>query len=411
MSTPLLNSVGVTSFTRAPGDAGAIQEGVKWGGAYGTGVTLTFSFPGDNASHIGGYSEFNSLYALTAPEKTAVRSALAEWASVADIKFVEVGDTKLEVGDLRFGVTDAVGKKAAAYAYLPANDPSAGDVWFGNGGWHENPSSPIKEGSYDYLVALHEIGHAIGLKHPFEGPQKISNAHDNFAYTIMSYTSFAGESDNYASFYPTTPMYYDLVNIQGMYGRGVHNPGDTVYVYKNGEKYWQTIDDSGGVDTIVHVGKDKAVINLNIGAWSDLGKSINFSSSSTKDTVSIGPATIIENATGGKGRDTLIGNDVANQLTGGKGKDSMRGGDGDDTFLFTAKFSKANADTIGDFLSGSDMIAIRQSMVKDLDKGAVSAEVFADHFDYQGGTLSYEGKAIVKLAGSPILDAGDIFVV
>ena len=41
MSTPLLNSVGVTSFTRAPGDAGAIQEGVKWGGAYGTGVTLT----------------------------------------------------------------------------------------------------------------------------------------------------------------------------------------------------------------------------------------------------------------------------------------------------------------------------------------------------------------------------------
>ena len=39
------------------------------------------------------------------------------------------------------------------------------------------------------------------------------------------------------------------------------------------------------------------------------------------------------------------------------------------------------------------------------------AEVFADHFDYQGGTLSYEGKAIVKLAGSPILDAGDIFVV
>ena len=93
----------------------------------------------------------------------------------------------------------------------------------------------------------------------------------------MSYSATAwSDDDNDASFYPTTPMYYDLVNIQGMYGRGVHNPGNTVYTYKDGKNYWETIDDTGGMDTIVHKGDGKAVIDLGIGHWSDLGRSIEF---------------------------------------------------------------------------------------------------------------------------------------
>jgi serralysin len=411
MSTPTSNSVGVTYYFRAPGNAGAIQEGVKWGGAYGTGVTLTFSFPGGNAWHVSGYEEFDSLYKLSKTEKSAVRAALAEWGAVANIKFVEVADTKSVVGDLRFGITDAVGRKAAAHAYLPGTDPASGDVWFGAEGWHTKPSKPVKKGSYDYLVVLHEIGHAIGLKHPFEGPQKISNQYDNFAYTIMSYTAAPGQSGNYASFYPTTPMYYDLLAIQGIYGRGVHNPGDTTYVYKSGKAYWETIDDSGGTDTIVHKGKDKAVINLNVGAWSDLGKSIKFAYGSTRDTVSIGPGTVIENATGGKGRDTLIGNDFANVLNGGKGKDVLIGGGSGDTFMFTSALSAKNADTIRDFASGTDTIAIRQKLVKGLDKGVVSTQVFDDHFDYDKGTLAFQGKVVAKLAGAPVLEAGDLFIV
>ena len=118
----------------------------------------------------------------------------------------------------------------------------------------------------------------------------------------MSYSATPGSNDNYASFYPTTPMYYDLVNIQGMYGRGIHNPGNTTYKYKDGKNFWETIDDTGGIDTIVHKGSDKAVIDLNVGHWSDLGRSIYFDSGSTKWTVMIGPDTLIENATGGVGQ-------------------------------------------------------------------------------------------------------------
>ena len=39
---------------------------------------------------------------------------------------------------------------------------------------------------------LHEIGHNIGFKHPFDGDYVLSAADDDFGHTVMSYTS--GES-------------------------------------------------------------------------------------------------------------------------------------------------------------------------------------------------------------------------
>jgi serralysin len=415
MSTLLLNTIGTTSFSRMAGDGGALQSTIKWGGAYGTGVALTFSFPNDKNAFISPYGDLSSsenkaLFELTAVEKAAVRDALAEWAAVANISFTEVGDGLSVVGDLRFAVTDNAGHEAA-HAYYPGDYPEGGDVWFRNGAWHDQADRGIAKGSYDYLTILHEIGHAIGLKHSFEGPgPKIGKAFDSYAYTIMSYSA-SPDGDGYASFYPTTPMYFDLVAIQGMYGRGVHNPGDNVYAFGSGNRYWQTIDDSGGIDTIVHEGKAKAVIDLNVGHWSDLGKSIEFSSGSMKWTVMIGPETLIENATGGRGEDKLIGNDSANVLAGGSGKDKLTGGGGSDTFVFGAKLKKGNRDKIKDFAAGEDLIQVDHKLVKALDTGAVTAAAFSDHFTYKSGKLSYDGKQIAKLGGAPDIDHHDLFVV
>ena len=395
-----------TNFTPASGNAGALQAGVKWGGGYGIGATVTYSFPADGSGYA--YDPRNNepegFRVLSATEKFAVRDALAQWGAIADITFTETSGGS---GDLRFGRTTKA-EDEAAHAYYPA-DEEGGDVWFAQGSWHNNSGNTVEKGTYDYLVVMHEIGHALGLKHPFEFP-KIDKDYDSFGYTIMSYSAASGQ-DNYASYYPTTPMYFDILAMQEIYGRGVHNPGDTTYVYAKGQNYWETIDDSGGVDTIVHSGNDKAVINLNAGQWSDLGKSIKFSVGSTKKTVMIGPGTVIENATGGKGKDKLIGNGADNVLTGGKGKDVLKGGSGDDTFVFSAKLGKKNADNIKDFGKGGDLIEIKQTLVKALDKGAVSADDFNDHFDYSHGKLTYHGTLVAKLAGAPDLDAHDLFVV
>ncbi|HET7717482.1 MAG TPA: M10 family metallopeptidase, partial [Bauldia sp.] len=406
-----LNSVPTTSFLPIPGDAGALQSGVKWGGLYGTGVVLTYSFPSGTASFIDPYGdgEFDSWYPLTSTERVAVQTALVQWGSAANIAFVEVADNSEVVGDLRFVVTDNAYDETA-HAYLPGDYPEAGDVWFLNGEWHKRPNSDVKQGSWDYLVILHEVGHAIGLEHSFEQPQRISQAYDSFAYTVMSYSATPG-GNSVASFYPTTPMYYDLVNIQGMYGRGVHNPGDTVYTYKDGKAYWETIDDSGGIDTIVRKGSDKGLIDLNIHHWSDLGRSIEFSHSSTRWTVMIGPETLIENATGGAGKDKIIGNALANVLAGREGKDDLLGGAGPDSFLFDVKLKAANVDTIRDFTPGADLLWLSHAVFDAIGPGLMSAADFAGQFDYANGLLKYHGKPVVRLAGAPAIDEGDLVIV
>lgn len=413
MSIPSEYLAGVTEFATAAGNGGALQAGVKWGGSYGSGAVVTFSFPkGGDTYFIPNYfdHEPDRWYPLTEPERDAVRTALKEWASVANIVFTEVDDGGSLVGNLRFAVTDEAGNESA-HAYYPGGYDEGGDVWFKNGEWHAKPSTAVKLGSYDYLTVLHEIGHAIGLKHSFEGPNRIDKGYDSYAYTIMSYSATPGSHSNYASFYPTTPMYYDLVAIQGMYGRGVHNAGASKYKFKDSKAYWQTIDDSGGTDTIVHKGTANAVIDLNIGHWSKLGQKIKFDGGSTKWTVAIGPNTTIENATGGSGKDKLIGNGAANLLAGGEGRDKLVGGAGGDHFLFNAKLSAKNADVIKDFVSGEDVVHLARNVVKALDAGVVTAEEFAAHLSYGHGVLEYHGKAIARLKGAPAIDEHDLLVV
>lgn len=206
-------------------------------------------------------------------------------------------------------------------------------------------------------------------------------------------------------------MYYDQVNIQGMYGRGVHNAGNTTYRFKDGKAYWQTIDDSGGTDTIVRNGDGKALIDLNVGHWSDVGRSIEFNKGSTKWTVMIGPGTAIENAIGGAGKDKIIGNGLANVLSGGAGKDKLTGGLGPDGFQFDVKPMAGNLDTVSDFTVGQDIIRLAREVFDALSLGAVSEAAFDAHFDYAGGVLEYHGKAVVKLTGAPAIDGDDLFVV
>ena len=396
MATPTSNSIGVTFFDPALLGLGRyVADGEKWGGALHTGVTLTYSFPTGIAYHDPNYpgNEWNSWFALDSLERSAVVTALGTWSRFANVSFVQSGDNSTTVGELRFAYSNTLDSGEAAHAYLPWTDPAAGDVWFSSANFNKDGGG-IPLGSYDFLTILHEVGHALGLKHPFELPNAIPAAQDNYFYSIMSYTAspYSLHGDNFASFYPTTPMYYDLVAIEAMYGQRATATGATNYVFNDGTRYWQAINDTGGYDTILYNGVEAVSVNLNPGYFSTLSEAISFhrangTTVTSKGTVTIGPNVLIEAVRSGSGNDTLTGNAGYNSLNGAAGNDNLRGlagndtltgGLGNDTFLFnTALNGLTNRDIVADYNPIQDTILLENAIFSRLP---VSAHLSPSYF-------------------------------
>jgi Ca2+-binding RTX toxin-like protein len=80
---------------------------------------------------------------------------------------------------------------------------------------------------------------------------------------------------------------------------------------------------------------------------------------------------------GGKGNDKLKGGNGDDWLYGGKGKDTLTGSAGADTFVFNAKPTSANRDTLFDFLVADDTIALDNSVFTALTDGTLASTAFA----------------------------------
>lgn len=328
----------------------SLLQGPVWGSGTSTGViTISYSFPfskqaaywstDPNAGYgpAGGAdapwdAEFASL---NDQQKAAVRDALKLWGNVANIAFEEVTETTSNVGTLRFAFTSYEMEGSAAYAYLPSDAPFAGDVWISSSELFSTEWSP---GSFNFQTLVHEIGHALGLKHPFDNSGSgtvLAAGEDYYGNSAMSYSAWNGDQGSTINFETTTPMLYDIMAIQHLYGANTNfNAGATTYSYADGRNYYETIWDGGGTDTITFTGASAAVIDLRAGAWSQLGNALNVTSNGQdivqRETVRIAEGVTIENATGGSGNDTITGNDADNVLTGGAGNDSIIGGNGFD---------------------------------------------------------------------------------
>ena len=88
-------------------------------------------------------------------------------------------------------------------------------------------------------------------------------------------------------------------------------------------------------------------------------------------------ATTAMNLTGNEIANQLYGNDGANVLDGGAGADFMLGYAGADTFQFNTALGGGNVDTIGDFLSGTDKIALDDAVFAGIGGlGALNAGAF-----------------------------------
>ena len=310
----------------------SLLSGTKWADD-GMGVSLTYSFINPQRSYfVTDYSaanEYQAGYSLTIAQQATARSAISAWSAVANITLRETSDNIVNVGDIRFGGYLLMDDDAAAWAYTPGDSPRAGDIWIGP---NTSDPSPVK-GTYDYMTFVHEIGHALGLKHPFApstgNATTMDPALDDITHTIMSY-------NNSYSYHPTTPMLLDILAIQNLYGANMRwMTGNNTYSWAADQSVFETIWDAGGVDSIDASNQAAAVrINLNEGAYSKIGKVFTDPDGADfNEGLAIAFGAKIENAIGSSFNDTLIGNALDNLLNGMAGADTMTGGAGNDTYI------------------------------------------------------------------------------
>jgi len=301
---------------------------------------------------------------------------------------------------------------------------AAGDVWANI--LHQDSFEDTSIGDYAWQAITHELGHSLGLAHG--GDYNASNGvpityqgsayfyQDSQQYTIMSYFdgAYTGQAAvkwngaDSAFMYAQTPQVHDILAVQNIYGAdyttrsgdtvyGFHSTADRgVFDFSTNTAPIVTIWDGGGKDTLDLSGfNGDDFIDLHEGAFSSAGFKIDASTKAffgeafglqteqdfddfyagnglgpdgrPNDNIAIAYGAEIENAIGGSGNDTIVGNALGNHLVGNAGNDTFYTGDGFDVVsmgagndmfvaeLGTRSFSKVGNlswDIVTDFSAG-----------------------------------------------------------
>ncbi len=183
-----------------------------WNYSNETNNTISYSFQTSSAVTIGtGYR--NTVF--NTQQKSAARAILDYLENITGINFVETtavnadilfADANLEQGVLgltycntTYSIINDKATNCDAVAYVLIDTAEYNYI---NG----NPAA----GNEGYEVLLHEIGHALGLGHPFDGEITLSAEEDNTDNTVMSYTASGAFKSTYQE--------YDLLALEWIYG-------------------------------------------------------------------------------------------------------------------------------------------------------------------------------------------------
>jgi len=291
-------------------------------------------------------------------------------------------------------------------------------------GWDQ---ASVEIGGNGFWTAIHEIGHALGLKHGFDkasfGPSKVlevSDPAEDGLLTMMSYHMgdiTNGWYDNTKDVetytvpgsgallteygYLNGPGALDIAALQHLYGANeTQGTGDDVYILPTSNApgtYWTTIWDVGGTDEIRHDGASSVHISLtpvDLAAGStslvvsELASQVKgikggfiISDDFTNAIANVGDVTgvVIENATGGSGDDQILGNAADNRLAGGGGIDFLDGGAGNDLL---------DGGAHDDVLDGGDGVDTALYEMEDYSSKNIKYDEKAGKFlvTYQGAT-------------------------
>lgn len=290
-------------------------EGSKWGSSTlgTTGGTVTWSIVGAGVDisrfGISTQISIDGSSFFTFDFVDAIAGAFAEWSTYGDIDFVQVADDGLAAGagvsgDIRIYFGDIPGD-VAGLAFYPSSYGLAigGDLLL----------DTLDRFNTDQVlftsVALHEIGHSLGLGHVDS---------DSIMTPIISETSLQPD---------------DIEGIQEIYGIQDNLPSSDVDPSESTIKTDEKLIGSSQSDTILGAAGDDTIIGL--------GGSDRLYGDQDNDRL-----------VGRGGLDRLYGNDGDDTLLGGSGSDTMNGGAGNDSLAGGADKDKLLGSTGNDNLSG-----------------------------------------------------------
>ena len=302
----------------------------------GSGKTMTYSFPTSipaydtSAQDALGWQPFNDA------QKTFARQTLAYITSLVDVKFVE--STASDVAN-NIAFANNLQTGSSGYAVYPSVGLIGSDLFLNKSAKNADNLNP-RDGDYSALTLIHELGHSLGLKHPFGGPDArgdivegpyLTSSEDNSVWTVMTYTSQLAQSQ--AVYRPL-----DVAALQYLYGvNPSYKPGNDVYVVS--ATTTNLIYDGGGNDTLDASQQTlPATIFLEPGYWGFVGTKA--ATISAPGQISVNFGTTIENLKSGSGNDFLVGNAADNQIEGGGGNDTIDGGAGIDTAVYAGPKSE-----------------------------------------------------------------------